>query len=274
MSTIKPVIAIKRIMDTVWTLAFVQDSDDTVRIAAHTDSHQVPYEQEKLLPTFKLIEDEARTVRAITISKIEDGELIETRYNVSNQQFIFSYSQTVPEKMEFNENLDERCIIQASGAFLTEYLTKELLDGDELTLFAFIEEHKWEPVEDYEASQVWGFIEDHSICLKQFAQAEIEQAKAGIVQESDDKEAATLIEDTQNAMGTVASTIRSAMSDDADLTKPLYGVIWHYEGESPTLFTCKVSDGEQAEAMLHAELIDHESNKVDFHIDSVQRIEL
>lgn len=372
MTTIQPVIAIERIMDTVWTLAFVPESSNTARIVALSPIFKGSWREEQQLPTYRLEEGEHRIVNAITITQNEDGKEVETHYSVTNPQFIFSYSEVIPDevkplkhftfkvteglasvtgtcstwaratvnniaedckvkkalaelgiqnlKLSFDSvstdacipveckpqednDLKTRCLIEASGAFLTELLTVELLEASDDEIMAFIEDHKWQPVEDYEAEEIWNMMDDHALIIQRFVQSELELAKPKLIQrwleqnvsledldvienalvsdiwydaqQHDDQTAAEIIEDTQNAMDTVTKTLREAILDeDSTPCKPLYAVIWHYEGESPTLFTCRASDSDDAEAMLYAELIDHESNSGEFHIDSVQAIEL
>jgi hypothetical protein len=54
-----------------------------------------------------------------------------------------------------------------------------------------------------------------------------------------------------------------------------YAVLWHYEGQSPALFTCRAESKDEAQFLFHAEMIDHVSNHVlEFHIDSIEQLEL
>ncbi|EGR0468613.1 hypothetical protein FG064_16575 [Vibrio cholerae] len=62
-------------------------------------------------------------------------------------------------------------IIQASGTYLTEYLTQELIEGDEQKLYNFIDDHKWQVVEDYEAKDVLEMIIDLAYSQQEFLKA-------------------------------------------------------------------------------------------------------
>ncbi|MVC37416.1 hypothetical protein D6V26_07175 [Vibrio cholerae] len=73
-------------------------------------------------------------------------------------------------------DLKTRCLIAASGAFLTEFLTEELLSQDDEIIFQFIEDNKWEPVEDYSPEDIWNMIDDHALNLMQFVEAELSTA--------------------------------------------------------------------------------------------------
>ncbi|GAD91336.1 hypothetical protein VHA01S_085_00130 [Vibrio halioticoli NBRC 102217] len=57
------------------------------------------------------------------------------------------------------------------------------------------------------------------------------------------------------------------------ITKPMFGIIWHYEGGSPTLFTCEATDQKTAEAKFEAEMAKTKSIESGYYIDSVHRIE-
>lgn len=60
-----------------------------------------------------------------------------------------------------------------------------------------------------------------------------------------------------------------------DASEGYYAVIWHYEGESPTLFTCRAESKDEAEFLFNADMIDHESNHVmEFYIDSIEPLKL
>lgn len=53
---------------------------------------------------------------------------------------------------------------------------------------------------------------------------------------------------------------------------PLFGVIWHYEGESPNLFTCEANNIESAVSQLeaHVALL---ASEAEFYIESVHQID-
>ncbi len=52
--------------------------------------------------------------------------------------------------------------------------------------------------------------------------------------------------------------------------KPMFGIIWHLEGDTPTLFTCYATTQKQAEALFEAEVKELET---EYYIDSVHQIE-
>ncbi|MEZ9863855.1 hypothetical protein [Vibrio breoganii] len=54
--------------------------------------------------------------------------------------------------------------------------------------------------------------------------------------------------------------------------KPLFGIVWHYEGESPTLFTCNANSLKAAETKFEAEMSNTEL-EAEYYIDSVHQIE-
>ncbi|EOW9160796.1 hypothetical protein ACN1T8_001348 [Vibrio cholerae] len=70
-------------------------------------------------------------------------------------------------------DLNARCLILASNAFLTENLTEEVLALDDDLIYAFIEENKSEMVQDYSPEQIWEMIDDHAQRLKVFVEAEL-----------------------------------------------------------------------------------------------------
>ncbi|MGR5178858.1 hypothetical protein [Vibrio mediterranei] len=126
-------------------------------------------------------------------------------------------------------------LIEASGPFLTEHLTVELLKGDEEVLFDFIREHLGKTVEDYEPEIVFDMIDNLAGSLERFVKhnetaivaswlnQNIElndldvlsnSASADIwydAEDHNDAEAAAIITDTQNAMSTVSSKLHTVM---------------------------------------------------------------
>ena len=234
MPTIKPIIAINRILDTVWTIAFHPTSDCEAQIIALTRTHHEFGDEIPQRPVFHLVEGEGRTVTDIHYKSFENSTIVTTSYKVTNPQYIFSYSdEIVDEKSAKNENLEMLCVIEASGTFLTEHLTPEQYKGDEDELNEFIQEHLWQPVEDHEPSDVIEMIVNLGCSMESF--------------------------------------IRTSILDK----QPNYAVIWHYEGESPTLFTCRAESKDEAEFLFNADMIDHESNHViEFYIDSIKPLKL
>ncbi|HAS5670862.1 TPA: hypothetical protein I7E55_001958 [Vibrio cholerae] len=73
-------------------------------------------------------------------------------------------------------DLNARCLILASNAFLTENLTEEVLALDDDLIYAFIEENKSEMVQDYSPEQIWEMVDDHAQRLKVFIEAELSKA--------------------------------------------------------------------------------------------------
>ncbi len=237
MSTIKPVIAIQRILDTVCTIAFNPISDCEAEILALTRKHHDLSDNLTLFPVFHLTEGEGRIVTTIHCKQLENGQFENTKYKVTNPKFLFSYSEEIPsDTHDSNEilgskmDLEMLCQIEASGTFLTEHLTEELLNGDEGELNEFVDEHKWEPIENYEAENVIEMITQLGDSMERF----IEESILGKL--------------------------------------PNYAVIWHYEGESPTLFTCRAKSESEAEELLNAERMDHSSNQTEFYIDSIEEM--
>lgn len=66
------------------------------------------------------------------------------------------------------KNLSQMCKIEASGTFLTEYLERELLNGDNNAISSFIDDKKWQPVEDFETEQVISMIDDLACSMEKF----------------------------------------------------------------------------------------------------------
>lgn len=126
-------------------------------------------------------------------------------------------------------------VIEASGTFLTEHLTNELLEGDERELYAFIEDVKLEPVEDYDAEMVFKMIQDLAASLQRFVthyehtivaswlSKNIDSDDVDLIgysagadiwydaKDHGDLKTAATITATQNAMGSVSSTLNAVM---------------------------------------------------------------
>ncbi|EOX4130319.1 hypothetical protein ACPF4J_003465 [Vibrio cholerae] len=73
-------------------------------------------------------------------------------------------------------DLNTRCLILASNAFLNESLSEEVLALDDDLIYAFIEENKAEMTQDYSPEQIWEMIDDHAQRLKVFVEAELSKA--------------------------------------------------------------------------------------------------
>ena len=59
--------ATKRLLDSVWTLAFIAHEDGTTTILRYDRENEIGYEQERELPRVQLTEDADRNVTAITL---------------------------------------------------------------------------------------------------------------------------------------------------------------------------------------------------------------
>ena len=57
------------------------------------------------------------------------------------------------EKVSYNH-----LMVLASGEYLTEYLPDNWHKWSEKKADKFVEEHAWEPFEDWSADEVWGLI--------------------------------------------------------------------------------------------------------------------
>ena len=68
--------------------------------------------------------------------------------------------KVINNKVTSDASKHDKAIIRASGFYLTEHLTVELINGPEDELDTFIENHLWEPFEDYSGDHVYGFIVD------------------------------------------------------------------------------------------------------------------
>ena len=54
----------------------------------------------------------------------------------------------------------QRMLIRASGFYLTQHLTLELIEGDESDLTEFIGDHLWEPFENWPVEDVYELISE------------------------------------------------------------------------------------------------------------------
>lgn len=184
MYIIEPTIAVRRILDTVWTLEFIVNKDNTIQILGHEKGFHGTSEDEKQLPTYRLEESEGRIVQTVVISQHRDKKE-ETRYTVSNPLFVFSYpavtSEVVHKHLMMNraEQLKKRCLVEAFCVFLSNTPPEELvLSNNEEALMEFVEENKWEPFEDYETSQILQFAEHRSDILYRLVMSELKLAES------------------------------------------------------------------------------------------------
>ena len=77
--------ATKRLLDSVWTLAFIAHEDGTATILRYDRENGIGYDQERELPRVQLTEDADRNVTAITL----DGH--DVSIPVRNIEHVFAY---------------------------------------------------------------------------------------------------------------------------------------------------------------------------------------
>ncbi|TOJ64826.1 hypothetical protein [Vibrio parahaemolyticus] len=71
-----------------------------------------------------------------------------------------------------HQSLSKLCLIEASGQFLTDFFPFKLLDSRRDKL-AWIQEHKWEMVENEPDECVLNFIENLAMRLEAFVQIQL-----------------------------------------------------------------------------------------------------
>ncbi|MGR5307673.1 hypothetical protein [Vibrio mediterranei] len=71
-----------------------------------------------------------------------------------------------------HQSLSTLCLMEASGQFLTEFFPLEILDSHSDKL-AWIQEHKWEVVENEPDECVLNFIENLATRLQTFVQTQL-----------------------------------------------------------------------------------------------------
>lgn len=90
--------AVHRIIDSVWTVEYIQISESAVCILKYDRKDSEGYEREKELDHGRVVEDDNRTVKGLKISdplKSSWDEPENTRLlNVVNPQHVFSYTET------------------------------------------------------------------------------------------------------------------------------------------------------------------------------------
>jgi len=74
----------KRLLDSVWTTAFIAHNDKTATILSHDRDNPIGYERENDLPSGFFIESATRTAKTLVLSGSE--------LKIRNPQFVFSYS--------------------------------------------------------------------------------------------------------------------------------------------------------------------------------------
>lgn len=86
--------ATKRLIDSVWTLAFSYESDSTVKIHSYARDNLKGVKEERQLPNVKIIEDDSRNIVAVELDNCErDGF-----YDVVNPAYVFSYTDTSTQR--------------------------------------------------------------------------------------------------------------------------------------------------------------------------------
>ncbi len=88
--------ATQRLLDSVWTLAFVAHEDGTATILRYDRTNEIGYEQERNLPRVRLTEDADRNVTGIALGDYADFQYTapsgSMEIPVRNVQNVFSYS--------------------------------------------------------------------------------------------------------------------------------------------------------------------------------------
>ncbi len=79
--------AVKRLIDSVWTMSFTVHPDQTVTVHEYSREDENGYKYERMLPKLNTIEHETEN-SARTLVEIEVDDVI---YPVRNRQNIFSY---------------------------------------------------------------------------------------------------------------------------------------------------------------------------------------
>ena len=81
--------ATHRLIDSVWTVEFTLNPDNTATIHNYNRQDPEGYERERQLPKGWLLEDDERTVTALVLKESKDTEAVE--YPVTNQKHVFDY---------------------------------------------------------------------------------------------------------------------------------------------------------------------------------------
>ena len=91
--------ATKRLLDSVWTLEYIINDDNTITIVKHDRGDSEGYEKEKELPRFKIVENEKREALRVIIQDYEspfthlpNENNPHYAYEVANKRHVFSYS--------------------------------------------------------------------------------------------------------------------------------------------------------------------------------------
>ncbi|HAS5696703.1 TPA: hypothetical protein I7E69_001985 [Vibrio cholerae] len=117
-------------------------------------------------------------------------------------------------------DLNARCLILASNAFLTENLTEEVLALDDDLIYAFIEENKSEMVQDYSPEQIWEMVDDHAQRLKVFIEAELSTAN----EEQTSNDAPVFLVEIKMQIGETRKTLKSLVAAPSALKAQHYAI--------------------------------------------------
>ena len=86
----KPIyLAIRRLIDSVWTLEFTI-TDNSIEIVSYSRDNSLGYKHEKTLPRCRLLYDEDRIVWGAFVGN--------QKYVVSNPKFLFDYGEPKNEQ--------------------------------------------------------------------------------------------------------------------------------------------------------------------------------
>ncbi len=90
--------ATHRLIDSVWTLEYIINDDNTITIIKHGREDAEGYEKEKALPRFKIVENDKRLALKVIIQAYEspfthlpNEDNPHNCYEVANKGHIFSY---------------------------------------------------------------------------------------------------------------------------------------------------------------------------------------
>jgi len=85
--------ATKRLLDSVWTVAFTVTKDGKATIHGYSRDCQLGYDLEGDLPVCRLIEGPGREVKALDVKLATEAGSRSTLYQVSNPRHVFSYGE-------------------------------------------------------------------------------------------------------------------------------------------------------------------------------------
>lgn len=89
--------AVNRLINSVWTLSYTENPDNTITILTYDRENEIGYEREAELPRCRLSEADGRVVIAATITDVpcmsyDWKETPKTEKAVSNSKHVFSYN--------------------------------------------------------------------------------------------------------------------------------------------------------------------------------------